>query len=113
MDLAICLEKMGLSSYYWGPDVSSYETLAKNWPSNNPPLPSEELFNQAWQELEIKTEWEKIRKSRNKLLSESDWTQVQDATCDKLAWLEYRKNLRNIPQVYLSPFDVVWPVPPS
>jgi len=44
---------------------------------------------------------ESIRRRRNILLKESDWTQLTDVALsdqEKLAWQQYRKQLRDIPQ---------------
>jgi hypothetical protein len=49
MDLAIALSQAGLGSYYWGPDLSTYQTLAAGWPEGNPPLPSETELQAAYQ----------------------------------------------------------------
>jgi hypothetical protein len=38
-----------------------------------------------------------IRNYRNLLLSQSDWTQLADAQCDKTAWAQYRQSLRDLP----------------
>jgi hypothetical protein len=39
----------------------------------------------------------RIRIWRNSELSASDWTQVLDAVCDKVAWAKYRQELRDLP----------------
>lgn len=55
---------------------------------------------------------DEVRKKRNKLLTESDWTQLVDAsltTKNKETWLVYRQALRNVPQQKGFPHDVVWP----
>jgi len=57
--------------------------------------------------------WKRIREERNKLLSETDWTQIPDCTVNKQAWLDYRNALRNLPQNFNSPFEVVWPTKPA
>ena len=41
-----------------------------------------------------------MRTIRNRLLSESDWTQLPDAQCDKAAWATYRQALRNFPATW-------------
>lgn len=53
-----------------------------------------------------------IRAERNRLLSESDWTQVIDAPVDQTAWAEYRQALRDITSQEGFPHNVVWPVEP-
>jgi hypothetical protein len=46
---------------------------------------------------------------RNKLLAESDWTQLPDVSVDKQAWVEYRQALRDIPGQPKFPKEVYWP----
>lgn len=53
-----------------------------------------------------------VRSRRNKLLSESDWTQVADSPADKQAWANYRKALRDITSQSEFPLIVNWPVKP-
>jgi len=53
-----------------------------------------------------------VRQQRNKLLSESDWTQVADAPVDKNVWSTYRQLLREIPKQPGFPFSVLWPIKP-
>ena len=58
--------------------------------------------------------WEQIRAERNNLLKESDWAIMEDANPkpSKQAWLDYRQALRNIPQNFTNPEDVIWPQKP-
>jgi len=56
--------------------------------------------------------WESIRGFRNRLLSESDWTQLSDYPLEKNLWENYRTELRNIPQNFVNPEDVIWPSKP-
>ena len=53
-----------------------------------------------------------IRKSRNDLLANSDWTQVEDAPVNKQAWAAYRQTLRNITTQTNFPWSVEWPTQP-
>jgi hypothetical protein len=57
----------------------------------------------------IKNEWTTIRQQRNRLLSESDWTQLADSPADKDKWAVYRQELRDI-TTQEDPFSIVWPV---
>ncbi len=41
-----------------------------------------------------------MRTARNQLLTESDWTQLPDAQCDKTAWATYRQALRDFPATW-------------
>jgi len=54
-----------------------------------------------------------IREQRNFLLSESDWTQVDDAPVDKTAWATYRQALRDITAQEGFPFNVTFPAKPE
>ena len=56
--------------------------------------------------------WECVRGFRNRLLSESDWTQLSDSPLEKNLWANYRTELRNIPQNFATPEDVIWPSRP-
>ena len=38
-----------------------------------------------------------IREKRNRLLANSDWTQIPDCTVDKQTWATYRQELRDLP----------------
>jgi len=59
--------------------------------------------------------WNDVIIKRNGLLVDSDWTQLRDVSLgDNTQWVNYRKDLRDIPQTYASdPRLIVWPVKPS
>lgn len=64
--------------------------------------------------LTTNEKWVSIREQRNRLLRESDWTQLPDATANTALWATYRQVLRDIPQVYVdTPDSVVWPTEPE
>lgn len=52
---------------------------------------------------------------RNKLLAESDWTQLPDVHegTTPLQWRVYRQGLRDVPQQEGFPNSIVWPEMPS
>jgi hypothetical protein len=52
------------------------------------------------------------RSQRNILLSESDWTQVDDAPVNKTAWAVYRQELRDISSQEGFPISINWPIKP-
>lgn len=67
-------------------------------------------------ELEDRPEiitWEMIRNTRNRLLNDSDYTQVPDFPGDKDAWAAYRQELREVTNTFSSPELVEWPVKPN
>lgn len=57
--------------------------------------------------------WDMVRKKRNLLLSDSDFTQTSDYKKNKEAWAEYRQLLRDLPQDYDDPNDIIWPEKPN
>ena len=69
--------------------------------------------------FELDEEWKRIRTERNRLLSESDWTQGGDSpltTQKKSDWAKYRTSLRTLPEDQSSKTkysDITWPTKPS
>lgn len=53
-----------------------------------------------------------VRAQRDRLLSDSDWTQVLDAPVDRTAWAAYRQALRDLPSAEGFP-DVEFPLSPD
>lgn len=63
-------------------------------------------------------EWEfkVLRENRNRLLKDSDWTQLSNnnLTNDKkIEWEKYRQALRDLPANTIMPIAPIWPIPPS
>ena len=60
------------------------------------------------------TDLQNLRNERNRLLVESDWTQLPDVPEEtKTAWQVYRQELRDITKKYQSINTVVWPTKPQ
>ncbi len=59
--------------------------------------------------------WEPIRRERNRLLTESDWTMTADApeNTNFHEWEMHRQRLRDIPSLYEDPKDVMFPRSPE
>ena len=56
------------------------------------------------------------RKERDRLLIQSDWTQMADSPLTaeaKQAWAAYRQALRDITVADGFPIDIVWPAAPE
>lgn len=76
-----------------------------NWVSNAPTLTPEQI--EAHKARDARAE-------RDRLLSETDWTQAVDvpqAIKDK--WAPYRQALRDVPQQAGFPDNIQWPVKPE
>lgn len=58
--------------------------------------------------------WEDVKKIRNGLLAESDWTDLPNSPINnKPAWLRYRQALRDITKNFSKPTEINWPVKPQ
>lgn len=54
-----------------------------------------------------------VRGNRNRMLLETDWTQLPDVPqTTKDVWAIYRQSLRDIPQQEGFPLNVIWPNKP-
>ena len=63
---------------------------------------------------EVPAEWwlERMRLHRDRLLKESDWTQVADSPVDRQAWATYRQALRNFPATWTAGPEADFPDTP-
>jgi len=60
----------------------------------------------------VDTQWDDTKRYRNQLLTDSDWTQLPDvAITNKVAWADYRQQLRDI-TTQPDPFNITWPTSP-
>ena len=60
--------------------------------------------------------WDLVRAERDRRIALTDHTQAPDSPLSaekRAAFAAYRQALRDIPQTYVSPADVDWPVPPA
>lgn len=59
------------------------------------------------------TQWPVVRRQRDALLTQSDWTQLPDVPlATKETWAIYRQALREITE-QTDPFNINWPVRPD
>ena len=63
---------------------------------------------------EVPAEWwaERMRLHRDRLLEESDWTQVADAPVNQEAWATYRQALRDFPATWTAGPEADFPDTP-
>ena len=86
------------------------------WDASKKEVVTDDDAKTAW---ELAQEWKRIRAERNRLLSESDWTQGGDSpltTQKKSDWAKYRTSLRTLPEDQSSKTkysDITWPTKPS
>lgn len=70
-------------------------------------------FNRYFPDATEEQKWEQIRLWRNAELKATDWTQIEDAVCDKVSWAQYRQELRDLPKTFKNTDDVELPVCPE
>lgn len=64
----------------------------------------------------INDAWDYIRKVRDRLIQVTDFTQMSDASIaedKRLEFAAYRQALRDLPQNFSNPNDVIWPEKPT
>ena len=107
--------------------AQTYDNL--QWNSDDIEKPSEEDVNAKIAEIEAAFPLKFLRRERDAMLKESDWTQTPDVPESiQTAWKTYRQELRDLPSKYPNPTfdgevnvaskhlrltDVVWPTKPS
>ena len=102
---------------------SEYSDLT--WLDKTQTKPTEDELNTKIVELNAQEPFRLLRIERNKLISETDWTQLKDIDLDIIRernWKNYRQALRDLPAKSNPKLDsfgnldmksVVWPTKPS
>ena len=95
------------------------------WDDETQTKPTEQEVNNKIEELKISEPFRLLREERNKLIAETDWTQLKDIDLDIIRernWKNYRQALRDLPSKSTPKLDssgnldmtsVVWPDKPS
>jgi len=95
------------------------------WHDKTQTQPTEEELNNKISELKAEEPFKLLRIERNKLIAETDWTQLKDISLDSIReknWKEYRQALRDLPNGSTPKLDsngdldmssVTWPDKPS
>ena len=107
----------------WTLAGDSYDNL--EWLDKIQTKPTEEEVNAKIVELEAAEPFKLLREERNKLIAETDWTQLKDIDLDIIRernWKNYRQALRDLPAKSNPKLDslgnldfssVTWPDKPS
>ena len=71
-------------------------------------------LNTPFDDGDIPNEWwlERMRNHRNRLLAQSDWTQVADSPANREAWATYRQALRDFPATWTPSPEADFPDTP-
>ena len=111
----------GLDTMQAGVFMQNYYRQDNTWAYRGPPPTDHytwDTVNSVWI-FNSETFWVIARLTRNQKLGECDWTQLRDAiltTDQRLAWQNYRNELRDIPERYSGVTnldDITWPTPPE
>jgi len=62
-----------------------------------------------WEDGAVDRAWQAIRQQRDSLLAATDWAALPDSPAYSQELLAYRQSLRDLPEQYTNPDDVVWP----
>ena len=96
-----------------------------DWLDKSQTQPTEQEVNNKIEELKISEPFRLLREERNKLIAETDWTQLKDIDLDIIRernWKNYRQALRDLPAKSNPKLDsfgnldlssVSWPDKPS
>ena len=97
----------------------------EEWHSSEITQPTEEEINTKLNQLVTEEPFKLLREERNRLIAETDWTQLKDISLDSIReknWKEYRQALRDLPNESTPKLDssgkldmssVTWPDKPS
>ena len=107
----------------WAVTGDQYSRLT--WLDETQTKPTEDEINAKIAELEAAEPMKLLREERNKLIAETDWTQLKDIDLDIIRernWKNYRQALRDLPSNSNPKLDsfgnldlssVTWPDKPS
>ena len=107
----------------WAVTGDQYSRLT--WLDKNQTKPTEDEINAKITELQNAEPFKLLRIERDKLIAETDWTQLKDISLDSIReknWKEYRQALRDLPNGSTPKLDsngnldmssVTWPDKPS
>jgi hypothetical protein len=102
-------------------ELGIYQQAVIDYQNEIQRLENEKIAQEAASEA-AKDYWAELRIMRDKLLSNSDWTQIPDAPLtetQKTTWQTYRQQLRDLPENIQDPKPLVldsshsdWPISP-
>lgn len=96
--------------------VQIFSDVTLGWSESNEEIAKHEAYNGEYTVEDLPMTSDEARAQRDKLLAETDWTQVLDAPIDvatRESYRAYRQALRDIPQQEGFPENITWPELPS
>ena len=123
-DIVDAFSQLSNSDSVWFTHSNTYESI--EWDNNNTQTkPTEEQCNAKLVEITNAEPARLLREERNRLIAETDWTQLKDIDLDIIRernWKNYRQALRDLPAKSnpklnsigeLDMSSVTWPTKPS
>lgn len=105
----------------WSVNGNNYSDL--NWQDSSKTKPTETEINTKISDLDAAEPMRLLRKERNSLLDQTDWTQNDDVPTEtQTKWQTYRQQLRDLPATASPTLDsdynlnfssVTWPTEPT
>jgi len=96
------------------PGIATMGQVITDWNPALGPEPTGQVLQDILDQYTVVLSWVTLRTKRDRLLIDSDFTQLPDSPRDKDAWAEHRQSLRDLPETYASdPDAVVWPEAPE
>ena len=95
------------------------------WLDKSQTIPTEDELNNKIAELQAEEPYRLLREERNRLIAETDWTQLKDIDLDIIRernWKNYRQALRDLPSKSnpklnsigeLDMTSITWPTKPT
>jgi len=111
MDIALCIEHLGLRVTSYNLDDSANPTAILGWEGEDPQPTIAEL-EAVWPTVLNAYPMRLLRAERNQRLANTDWWASSDLTMTA-EQTAYRQALRDITDTYTSLDDVVWPEEPN
>ena len=97
IDIPVALQSLRPNAQ-WHMIGTEYSNI--HWDDETQTKPTEEEVNNKIEELKISEPFRLLREIRNKLIAETDWTQLKDIDLDIIRernWKNYRQALRDLP----------------
>ncbi len=122
IDIPVALQSLRPNAQ-WHMIGTEYSNI--HWDDETQTKPTEEEVNNKIEELKKSEPFRLLRVIRNKLIAETDWTQLKDIDLDIIRernWKNYRQALRDLPSKSTPKLDsngdldmssVSWPDKPS
>ena len=113
--MALTTQELNTVNWEWdqGGDQWGFDPRRTSLPHSDETAARNALSSSQIDEIVLAHKWKVVRKKRDTLLVECDWTQGADVPNSiKSSWTTYRQSLRDVPS-QSDPDNITWPTKPS